>query len=70
MKFGLLELVETVIDDQGEKKAVVGRICKKIPPGLYCVKFDFGCLKMAEDNLQESGATNGPFCDPECNAGC
>jgi hypothetical protein len=70
MKFNVLQLVEMIVDEEGAEKVVVGRVCKKIPPGFYCVKFDFGCLKVAEDDLKGSNEGGGPLCDPACNAGC
>lgn len=70
MKFGMLQLVDLVIDDGGFEKVVVGRICRKIPPAFYCVQFEFGCLRVVEGDLQASGADDGPLCNADCNGGC
>jgi hypothetical protein len=48
----------------------VGRICKLLPQGFFCVRLEGRCVRVAGENLAPSNQTSGPLCDSRCNSGC
>ena len=70
MRFNILQLVEYEEESEGQRQRIIGRICKEIPPAFYCVKFEFGCMKMHENDLRDTDCNDGPLCDLDCNRSC
>ncbi len=59
-----------VVEDQDAPHAVLGRICRSLGRGLYCVRMKITCQRLSAAIFQKSTQTVSWSCDPACSARC